>query len=112
METHEYIEGDRTYTIWCGKSQIGNDKLLDNCGPQDVWFHVEGRPSAHVILLNENNENLNKISKKVIKRCACICKASIKESKKCVIIYTQRKNVEKTNVLASVIPTNTKSITI
>ena len=82
------------------------------CNPEDVWFHVDGRSSAHVILVNATNEKLNKIPKKVIKRCACICKASTKESAKCVVIYTQRKNVEKTDVLGCVMPRETKTITI
>jgi predicted ribosome quality control (RQC) complex YloA/Tae2 family protein len=112
METHEYTDGATTYTILCGKSATGNDQLLDMCNPEDVWFHVDGRTSAHVILVNAANEKLNKIPKKVITRCACICKASTKENAKCVVIYTQRKNVEKTEVFGRVIPTNIKMVSI
>jgi predicted ribosome quality control (RQC) complex YloA/Tae2 family protein len=112
METHTMEYNADTYTILCGRSAKGNDQLLDECAPHDIWFHVDGQSSAHVILVNEKKEKMNKIPKKVIKRCACICKASTKQTGKCVIIYTLRQDVTKTDVLGCVIPANIKSITL
>ena len=112
MQTQEMEYNGDTYEIHCGRNAKGNDELLTSSSAHDVWFHVEGMSSAHVILVNKRNETLRKIPKQVIKRAACICKSSIKASGKVTIIYTQCKNVEKTDVIGMVIPHNVKSIII
>ena len=111
-ESTEFIHDAVKYTIYSGKSAKGNDKLLDDSSPSDVWFHVADAPSAHIILSNPTNLAINKIPRQVIKRCACICKASAKLSTKCAIIYTERANVEKTEVLGRVTTTNVRTIQI
>jgi len=114
-EVHTFVHDAVSYTIYAGKSAKGNDKLLDESSQHDIWFHVEGAPSAHIILSNPNNIAINKIPRQVIKRCACICKASGKSAKlstKCNIIYTERENVEKTSVLGSVMTSNERRIQI
>ena len=111
-ETHTFIQDEITYTIHSGKSAKGNDKLLDESSPSDVWFHVADGPSAHIILSNPTEMAINKIPRQVIKRCACICKASAKLSTKCAIIYTERANVEKTEILGRVTTTNVRTIQI
>jgi predicted ribosome quality control (RQC) complex YloA/Tae2 family protein len=112
METHEMEHAGTTYTILVGKNAKSNDQLLDQAGPSDVWFHVDDAPSGHVFLVNEKEVSIKKIPKQVIKRCACLCKASTKASGKCNIIYTMRKHIEKTDVLGCVIPSNLKSVSI
>jgi predicted ribosome quality control (RQC) complex YloA/Tae2 family protein len=113
-ETHrtEFIHDAFTYTIHSGKSAKGNDKLLDESSPNDIWFHVADGPSSHIILSNPTDLAINKIPRQVIKRCACICKASAKLSTKCAIIYTERANVEKTEVLGRVTTANVRTIQI
>jgi predicted ribosome quality control (RQC) complex YloA/Tae2 family protein len=111
-ESTEFIHDAVKYTIHSGKSAKGNDKLLDDSSPNDVWFHVADAPSAHIILSNPTAMAINKIPRQVIKRCACICKASAKLSTKCAIIYTERSNVEKTEVLGRVTTTNVRTIQI
>ena len=111
-ETQTFIHDAVTYTIHSGKSAKGNDKLLDECSPNDVWFHVADAPSSHIILSNPTEMAINKIPRQVIKRCACICKASAKLSTKCAIIYTERANVEKTEILGRVTTTNVRTIQI
>jgi predicted ribosome quality control (RQC) complex YloA/Tae2 family protein len=110
--TQTFIHDATTYTIYAGKSAKGNDKLLDESSPHDVWFHVADGPSAHIILSNPTDLAINKIPRQVIKRCACICKASAKLSAKCNIIYTERANIEKTATLGCVITTNQRTIMI
>ena len=110
--TNTFIHDAVTYTIHSGKSAKGNDKLLDESSPNDVWFHVADGPSSHIILSNPTNLAINKIPRQVIKRCACICKASAKLSTKCAIIYTERANVEKTEILGRVTTTNVRTIQI
>ena len=111
-ETHTFVHDAIAYTIHSGKSAKGNDKLLDESSPSDVWFHVADAPSSHIILSNPTNLAINKIPRQVIKRCACICKASAKLSTKCAIIYTERANVEKTEILGRVTTTNVRTIQI
>jgi predicted ribosome quality control (RQC) complex YloA/Tae2 family protein len=111
-ETQTFIQDATTYTIHSGKSAKGNDKLLDESSPNDIWFHVADAPSAHIILSNPTGLAINKIPRQVIKRCACICKASAKLSTKCAIIYTERANVEKTEILGRVTTTNVRTIQI
>ena len=110
--TQTFIHDATPYTIHSGKSAKGNDKLLDECSPNDIWFHVADAPSSHIILSNPTNLAINKIPRQVIKRCACICKASAKLSTKCAIIYTERANVEKTEVLGRVTTANVRTIQI
>jgi predicted ribosome quality control (RQC) complex YloA/Tae2 family protein len=110
--TQTFVHDEVKYTIHSGKSAKGNDKLLDESSPSDVWFHVADAPSAHIILSNPTNLAINKIPRQVIKRCACICKASAKLSTKCAIIYTERANVEKTEILGRVTTTNVRTIQI
>ena len=111
-ESTEFIQDAVKYTIHSGKSAKGNDKLLDESSPSDIWFHVADGPSSHIILSNPTNLAINKIPRQVIKRCACICKASAKLSTKCAIIYTERANVEKTEILGRVTTTNVRTIQI
>jgi predicted ribosome quality control (RQC) complex YloA/Tae2 family protein len=111
-EIHIFIHDATTYTIHSGKSAKGNDKLLDESSPNDIWFHVADGPSAHIILSNPSDLAISKIPRQVIKRCACICKASAKISAKCNIIYTERANVQKTEIQGRVTTTNARTIQI
>jgi predicted ribosome quality control (RQC) complex YloA/Tae2 family protein len=111
-ETHIFVHDDVSYTIYAGKTAKGNDKLLDDSSPHDVWFHVADGPSAHIILSNPSDLAISKIPRQVIKRCACICKASAKLSAKSNIIYTERANVEKTEVQGRVTTTKQRTIMI
>ena len=111
-DTYIFVHDAVSYTIYAGKSAKGNDNLLNESSPHDVWFHVADGPSAHIILSNPTDLAINKIPRQVIKRCACICKASAKLSAKCNIIYTERANIEKTATLGCVITTNQRTIMI
>ena len=111
-ESTTFIQDAVKYTIHSGKSAKGNDRLLDESSPSDIWFHIADGPSSHIILSNPTNLAINKIPRQVIKRCACICKASAKLSTKCAIIYTERANVEKTEVLGCVTTANVRTIQI
>ncbi len=104
--------GGEEYEIWTGKSAEHNDQLLDLCAPQDVWFHVDGQSSAHVILRNPANHKLRKLPRPAIKRAACLCKASVKARGDCAVIYTERRNVNKTDVPGRVDVTNLKRVVV
>lgn len=36
--------------VFMGKDKYENEKLIESCWDEDVWFHVEGNSSAHVYL--------------------------------------------------------------
>ena len=39
------------YTLYCGKSNHGNDMLVRQvAAPDDLWFHAHGHAGAHVVL--------------------------------------------------------------
>ena len=86
--------------------------VRDMAEPEDIWFHVANFSSGHVILKNEKKSTVKKVPRQVIKRCACICKATIKAKGTCDIIYTQRKNVTKTDILGCVTTSNLKTVTV
>ena len=74
----------------------------------DFWFHLKDIPSAHVIV-KSNKQNL---SEEIVKFAAKICiAASVKNSGKFVVDYTNRENVKIKNG-AFVNYVNFKTITI
>ena len=108
----EFQHGNVIYEIWCGRNAENNDKLLDFATDEDVWFHVANVSSGHVILRNPRKETLRKIPKQVIKRCACICKATIKARGTCTIMYTERKRVTKTDEPGKVVVDSWKEVVV
>ncbi len=54
------------FVIVRGKNQEANHKLITRaCRPYDMWFHVQGGPGAHVILLRQNPRQEVPISTKL-----------------------------------------------
>ena len=102
-----------TYNI--GVSAQDNVDLIDASCHQDIWFHVEGLPSCHVVAVIPENEKLDKKKMRaIIKQGAVICKKHSKYAsyKNLPIIYTNIEHVQKTPTLGSVFTTNTKTIII
>ena len=91
------------YIILIGTNKHENFELIDASVETDIWFHVDGAPSSHVILSHEGE--LNVIPKQVIKRCACLCKShsSSKSKSKCGIVYTAIANVLPTEIEGRVV---------
>ena len=90
------------YTILVGNNKRENFKIIDDSIDSDIWFHIEGKPSCHVILKTTNK--IKDIPKQVIKRCAYLCKinSNAKIEKKCTVIYTQIQNIIKTEIVGQV----------
>lgn len=60
------------YTIWCGRNNKQNDKLtLKEARPDDIWFHTEGFPGSHVILVT-NGTPLDDIPDRTVEEAAMI----------------------------------------
>jgi predicted ribosome quality control (RQC) complex YloA/Tae2 family protein len=115
MITNYIIDNNTNIEYICniGRSAQENWDLFDESNENDLWFHLEDSSSPYVIL-KTNNTKKNKISKNVIKTCAIYCKqySKLKSSNNVSIIYTEIKNIKKTNIVGSVITTNVKKIII
>ena len=97
-----------------GNAQENHD-IIDDAHPDDLWFHVSGLPSCHVIA---KINHLGKIDKKVIQKIAIqgavICKehSSTKSQKNVLIDYTNIGCVTKLDVPGSVSLSSHKTISL
>jgi predicted ribosome quality control (RQC) complex YloA/Tae2 family protein len=114
MKTEIFVFGNNEYTIYVGQNKTENWQLIDASEKTDIWFHVEGAPSCHVILVNLNRVKLRDVPRQVIKRCAYLCKvnssALIKSMAKCVVNYTPISEIVKTDIVGQVSVSNYKSV--
>ncbi len=84
------------YEIYIGKNNIQNDYLISKIAKdEDLWFHGQNYPSAHIILKVPNNKKAP--NKEVLEFCAKLTKenSKAKDSGKTPIIFTKRKNLKK-----------------
>jgi len=111
-----YIDAIRgTVDFWVGENAADNDTLLDRADGGDLWFHVSGRPSCHVIArLGLDREYTKKEIHKIAIQGGVICKQYSKyRSERAVpIVYTRREQVTKTGVVGKVEVDTYYSITI
>ncbi|ARR74999.1 hypothetical protein SAGO17_0080 [Mimivirus AB-566-O17] len=86
-------------TLLVGKNAKENDEIITKAKKQDQnawWFHLEKTPSAHCILFVDNpKEYLQEIKDIILQH-------THKAPKNQKMIYTQIKNVKKTNILGTV----------
>lgn len=100
------------YIFIIGQNKHDNFQIIDDSTPNDIWFHVEGKPSCHVIL--KNTDKLGDIPTQVIRRGAYLTKihSKAKTEKTATIMYSPLKNVVKTNIIGKVIVENYWTIMI
>ena len=112
MKTIIFQHDSINYTIHVGGNKHNNFELIDNSMDSDIWFHVDGSPSCHVIL--KNTGKIRDIPKQVIKRCAYLCKinSKAKTQNRCNIIYTKLENVVKTEIVGQVAVQSYKSVVV
>jgi predicted ribosome quality control (RQC) complex YloA/Tae2 family protein len=87
-----------------GKNAEGNFQIIDLSKCDDLWFHISGVSSAHVIAIVPCFTLDKKQKRDLVKRGAVICKKYSKyaSSKDVEIDYTEVKNVKKTNTIGTV----------
>lgn len=94
-----YIPGIKceiTYTI--GQNAEDNDAIIDAASPNDLWFHVDNKPSCHIIASVPDNVSRADIGY-IINQGVVLCKKhSYPSEKKLPILYTRIKNIKKTNI--------------
>ena len=102
MKEEIFLHNSIEYIIQIGQNKNENFDIIEQANSRDIWFHVEGIPSCHVIL--KTDEKMTLIHRKVIKRCAYLCKINSKAKKLplCNILYTTIDNVTKTDLVGQV----------
>ena len=112
MKQDIFVYKSIEYMIEIGQNKQDNFDIIDSANPTDIWFHVEGMSSCHVIL--KTDEKIRDIPHQVLKRCAYLCKinSKAKTMNKCNISYTTINNVTKTDIIGQVEIINYKTISI
>lgn len=104
---------NNTYDVIIGENAQDNWDIIDQSDGNDIWFHVKESSSCHVIL-KTNNIDIDKINKRLLYLSAVQCKMNSKSKKNnnVEIIYTQIKNIKKSDEIGSVTTKKTKTIKV
>jgi hypothetical protein len=88
-----------------GENALDNDNVIEGSNPFDIWFHVSGLKSCHVVAAIPLGLRLDKkIVRHIVNQGAVICKEnSYPSSKKLEIIYTHIKHIKLTVIPGKVI---------
>jgi len=86
-----------------GQKASDHHPMLDDSNPSDIWFHLENRPSCHIIASIPNNISRETV-KKIIRHGIRLSKehATLKE-KSVNVIYRRVRNVFKGTIEGQVI---------
>jgi len=104
----------REITFYIGKNQNENFEVIDKGKTDDLWFHAKDLSSCHVVC-DVPNDIDKKDLRYIITVGALLCKSNtnkLKSLKNINIIYTQIKNVTKTDVDGCVLTQNVKTIVL
>jgi hypothetical protein len=107
----KYINSlDKQVEFYVGDDAKNNNEIIDNAKPEDLWFHVQGFSSCHVIANISKLELNKKQLGQIITQGALLCKMNSRYSHMgdLAIIYTRIKNVKKTNIVGLVMSKDTK----
>lgn len=114
MKTETFIFDGIEYTMQIGQNAQDNFDLIDASESQDIWFHLDDLPSPHVVLkvLKAVDGKQPLLPKGVILTCAFNCKkhSSYNKLRNISAIYTEIRNVTKTEPVGSVLTVKTKKI--
>jgi predicted ribosome quality control (RQC) complex YloA/Tae2 family protein len=100
--------------FYIGKNAKHNNQIIDAANDDDIWFHVKDLPSCHIIAVIPEDIIDKKDLRYIIKRGALLCKSRSKYTsiKKLDIVYTNVKNITKTEIEGTINITNEKIVTI
>jgi predicted ribosome quality control (RQC) complex YloA/Tae2 family protein len=108
ITTHLFVEEtNKQYTVLVGKNKNENDLLIKNSNPCDLWFHLQGVSSPHIILQTEGDIIPKKYINQIVQMFP-LHKSGL--SSRFNVIYTEIKNVKLTNIPGTVIPSKIKII--
>lgn len=101
-----FIE-NKSYEIMIGQNAKENDILIKQSHPMDLWFHLSNVPSAHLVLKSGGDRvprrYINEIS-------GMLFENNKKYTRNTNVIYTEIKNVKRTDVPGRVITKNVETI--
>jgi hypothetical protein len=110
-----FLQGlNRDITFYIGQNKNENFDVIDKGTPNDLWFHANETSSCHIVAIIPKDIS-NKEQKYIIKAGALLCKKytnKLKALREIEIIYTQIKNIEKTQISGCVKTINDKKIII
>jgi len=97
-----YIQGlNEEITFYIGQNKNENFDVIDKGDSDDLWFHGNDMSSCHVVAIIPKDLSKKEI-KYIVKMGAFLCKKNTSKLSKqhdfVEIIYTQIKNIEKTNI--------------
>jgi len=98
-----------------GTNQQDNFDTIDESEEFDLWFHLNGHSSCHVVAKIPPDIKLDKKQKlQIVKQGALICKqnSKYKSETNLEIIYTTISNITKGTVIGQVNASNVKYITV
>lgn len=109
MKSETFVIDGENYSVRIGKNAVDNWEIIDSSNNHDIWFHLDNAPSCHLILSVNDNQ---KIDRKVIRRCAYLCKINSKSTKssKTAVIYAPIQQIEKTDKIGQVYVKSSKSV--
>lgn len=120
MRTENVVIKGRDVIFHIGKKQSDNFKVIDMGKTSDVWFHAKHVPSCHVVCVlpedeyeNEYEDRDKKFLKRVLKKGIQLCKQhtnKIKGLQNVEFVYTEIKNITKTETDGCVITEKTKTL--
>lgn len=107
-----------TISFYIGRNAEDNFKVIDIAeqkNPENLWFHVQDKPSNHVVAEIPTSLKLDKKQMRyIVTQGAVFCKqySSYKSDSNVKIIWTKIKNIKKTSTLGSVLTNGVKTVTI
>jgi predicted ribosome quality control (RQC) complex YloA/Tae2 family protein len=112
----KYIDSiKQNIEYYVGENAQDNFDIIDASEPDDIWFHMSNISSCHVVAKMPLNNKLNrKQIHKIIVQGAQLCKqhSRLKSQKDVQITYTKIRNVNKTDIVGSVMLVDFNTIII
>ena len=112
----KYIQGlNLEVEFLIGQNKEDNFKIIDSSEPEDIWFHASNISSCHIIAKMPLGKFDKKQLRYILKQGALLCKQytnKVAKEKFVEIIYTNVKNVKKTEIIGTVETSGTKVLTI
>ena len=83
------------YTLYCGKSNHGNDTLVRQvAAPDDLWFHAHGHAGAHVVLKAPSDAAVSDEARRAAAALAAYYSKG-RDAASVEVVYTAVKHVRK-----------------
>ena len=112
MYREYFTSNDIIFEIIVGRNSKENWDLIDKSEKEDLWFHIDSKPSCHVFISKPFKCEI--FPKDVIIRAGNLCKiySKSKNDSKVKIIYTTIDNIKKGKDIGSVYILNLKKLEI